>query len=282
MNKNIKILPYKLGSESATMLAAYFECLKIKPDGLYRFKPEHSIINWGFNGELSKGINIPSGAILNPINSVRTVSNKLRAFEVITSAGVPSVEYTNDILVARVWIRDGFRVYCRTLLNSSEGKGIVIAEQESELVQCQLYTKYSKNTGEFRVHVCGKRFFIQEKRRMSQETMSENNINPDLRSKLIRNHDSGWAFCSDNLNLPEGITDNLKSVALRAIRGFSLHFGACDILYNRFYESFVLLEVNSAPGLTYGGNTHRFYCEGISELLKIPFNEDHFNSLIDN
>ena len=30
MNKNIKILPYKLGSESATMLAAYFECLKIE------------------------------------------------------------------------------------------------------------------------------------------------------------------------------------------------------------------------------------------------------------
>jgi hypothetical protein len=181
--------------------------------------------------------------------AIAVASNKLLTFQRFKEAGdVPIPEFTTDIEEATGWLPKAWCV-CRTILNSSGGKGIVLAKTQADIVNAPLYVKYKRKQKEFRVHVWkGTIIDVQEKRRRQGEEPT---------NVYLRNHDNGWVFCHTNIVEPA----DLRGAALRAVSALALDFGAVDIIYNEKTEKLFVLEVNTAPGIE--GITLNKYVEAL-------------------
>lgn len=179
-------------------------------------------------------------------------TDKLTQLKLFTENGINCPKYTTSHDEALRWVMDGNVVMCRTLLRSSEGKGIIIAENPEQLVWAPLYTLYVKKKKEFRVHVVdGKVIDTQEKRK--KRGFDGN------RETKVRNVANGYVFCRDNLNIPDG----LHTLALNATAVLGYNVGAVDIVYNEHHNTLTVLEVNACPGLQ--GTTLEKYKERIVE-----------------
>jgi glutathione synthase/RimK-type ligase-like ATP-grasp enzyme len=224
------LVPQKMGSQSAKRLA---EVLSAKVGHkVWRCKPESVRGRYAFR--------------------LRDGTDKLTQFERFAANGVSCPEFTRDILAARAWANAGHVVVCRTLLRSSEGKGIVVAETADQVVQAPLFTKYVKKKKEFRVHVLnGEVIDIQEKRKRSGNEPSR-----------IRNLANGYVFCRDAIVEPPGLRD----LAVAAVAALGYTMGACDIVYNERGNTAYVLEVNACPGME--GTTLENYANKIVELYR--------------
>ena len=265
MNR-VVLLPYKMTSLSSKAIARHFGIKRIFPDR--KFRPRHGdvIINWGYTSVppvlINQHINF---RIINHPDAVGISSNKLDTFVELSNAGVPVPDFFFNIEDAEEYmVETGNTIYCRTLLTSSKGNGIVLANTPDELVECKLYTAYFKNNKEFRVHVFnGNIIDFVQKKKMSKERMEEMNVNPDNTSKYIRNLMRGWSFCRKDVVLPEVV----KNTSIEAVLALNLDFGAVDIAYNEEDDNCVVLEVNTAPGMRRGTTTHFNYVNAISKML---------------
>ncbi|MDE1816701.1 MAG: hypothetical protein KGI11_09110, partial [Thaumarchaeota archaeon] len=132
----VKLFPYRMGSTSAKLLARTLGILRVTPS--YRKKRRDFIINWGSTQPMDCDMNQPS--------SVAIATNKLLSFNRWREAGFEDIpQFTTDVNQAKAWIEAGLgKVYCRTLLTSREGNGIVVAETVDQLVQAPLYTLQTK------------------------------------------------------------------------------------------------------------------------------------------
>ena len=181
---------------------------------------------------------------------LRQGTDKLTQLRKFHEAGVSAPEYCTDRSVALNWLRDGCVVVCRTLLRSSEGRGIVIAENEDQLVDAPLYTKYIKKKKEFRVHVFnGEVIDVQEKRKRKDFQ--------DERDTRVRNTANGYVFCRNDIFEPDGLRD----LALRATNSLGYSIGAVDVGYNAHANLCFVLEVNATPGME--GSTLESYSNAI-------------------
>ena len=181
---------------------------------------------------------------------LRQGTDKLTQLRKFHEAGVSAPEYCTDRSVALNWLRDGCVVVCRTLLRSSEGRGIVIAENEDQLVDAPLYTKYIKKKKEFRVHVLnGEVIDVQEKRKRKDFQ--------DERDTRIRNSRNGYVFCHDAISEP----DSLRSISISAVQAIGYSLGAVDVAYNAHSDRCFVLEVNATPGME--GSTLESYSNAI-------------------
>ena len=254
------IYPYKLGSHSARALAQSLGGIRVRPNGNYRVRDRDVIINWGSHhipnwwGEraVNRTLNLPQ--------YVENASDKIKAFEVLSDAGVACVPWTTDRRVAEGWLgnpRFGARVLnavlCRTLTRANSVRGIVLAKRAEELVQAPLYTQYVPKSHEYRVHVHTGPFDVQMKKRVNGFVDAGNN-------KYIRNHPNGWVFCRENITVPEIVTE----LAGRAVIAMHLDFGAVDIGWHEEHGA-VIYEVNTAPGLE--GQTLTNY---VNQFRRIP------------
>lgn len=177
--------------------------------------------------------------------------DKLSQLNLFKEYGVATVEYTTDRAVALDWLRDGC-VFCRTLLRASEGRGIVIATTEQELVRAKLYTRYFKKRTEYRVHILARTVIdVQHKRK-------RRGVPDAARNTKIRNLANGYVFCREGLVEPPG----LRELAARAVDALGYTMGAVDIAYNQHYERLAVLEVNANPGLQ--GTTLETYATAIN------------------
>lgn len=171
---------------------------------------------------------------------------KIEQYVWFNAQGIPSLDFTQSIEVARSWAIEGNVVVCRKLTHSSEGKGIVVAETSDAIVTAPVYTKYKKKKKEFRVHVFkDKVVHVLEKRRKS-------NYEGTADSK-IRNIANGYVFCSEGVVEPPG----LRELALSASNVTSSDFRGVDIGYNEKLNQLFVIEVNSAPGIE-GTNVDRY------------------------
>ena len=225
-------------SKSARLLARALGGSRIRnPDGMGR---GHRVINWGTTSAWPDLLQPP---INNP-RRVRFASNKLSFFDLINRTPYcPS--YTTDREQAIRYIRAGNKVVCRQLLNASGGRGIVIARDTEELVDCPLYVRYIKKAEEFRVHIFdGQVIDVQRKARLHSVE------NPNWQ---VRNLAGGFIYAR------EGVLDypNLPAVTNAAFTAYELtglDFGAFDVVMSSRdhvshpYHPYVL-EVNTAPGL---------------------------------
>jgi hypothetical protein len=255
MATRVILYPYNMGSNSAKALQEKLVDLGIRtkrvhPDGTYRPFDSHKIINWG-NSNPPTSWNCPDNILNKPYN-VAIASNKLSTFNALREASINTPKYTSSKGEAQEWIEEDGVVLCRTKLNGHSGEGIVIARVIEDLVDSPLYVLYKKKRSEYRVHVFkGTVLSVQEKRRDTE-------VERDQDQALIRSHDNGWVFCRENVT--EDV--RLRDIATQAIKTLGLDFGAVDIIYNQREDTYYVLEINTAPGLT--GQTLEEYVHAIS------------------
>lgn len=251
-----KLLPYNMGSASAKALAEAMNIKRIKHVGsrwVGRGVGRDTLINWGCNRHdlLPRG----SYSIINHPDKVRLATNKLDFFQALGDTFRDEIpDWTQDKSTARQWIEEGSVVVCRTLLRANSGRGIVLASSVDELVDAPLYVKYVKKQDEYRCHVAlGGVFDVQRKMRR-RDTPDE-----DVNWK-IRNHTNGFVFGR------EGITycEDRDQLAADVVVALGLDFAAVDLIYNRHYNKYYVLEVNTAPGLT--GTTLEKYTDILLEI----------------
>lgn len=224
--------------------------------GSYVPRASKLVINWGFSGTPAWGNSPVQPVIWNKTPNVRNASNKLTAFQAFQAAGIAEIpEFTADREVARGWVGEGKVIVCRQSLNGHSGAGIKIAAREEDLVTAPLYTVYRKKKREYRVHVAfGKVIDVQQKRKRAD-------FDGDT-DYAVRNHHTGWVYCRENVDESE-VRDAL---AVRAVAAVGLDFGAVDIIYNEHADAYILLEVNTAPGLE--GTTVEKYAAAFTDAVQ--------------
>lgn len=225
----LRIIPYKLGSQSAKELAEKLSQLLGYKVWRARVPKEGGVnLLWGYAGETA-------GRIIQPRQAVLIARNKHKTFVKLKEANVLIPPFTTSKSEAAGWVQKGNTVLARTV-GGQGGSGIDICTT-LPLPNKPLYVMYVKKRKEFRVHVfCGSVIDVQEKRR-------KNGIEVD---NLIRNHENGWVFCHENIVEPSG----LREAAIRAIAACGLDFGAVDIIWNEAQNRCYVLEINTAPGLS--------------------------------
>lgn len=224
----LKIVPYKKGSKSAKLLAQFLSEKLGKKVWRGEANRHATNIGWG-NTKI-----FPKCAFLNHPIDVACARDKLSTFEEL-GEHVPIPPYTTDKAVAEGWLSDGQTVLARTTTGQG-GSGITICSSDTGIVDAPLYTLYIKKKKEFRVHVVhGEVVMVHQKRK-------RNGADPDT---MIRSHTRGWVFCKNNIEEPE----DLRKVAVKAVKVLNLHFGAVDVIWNRKRNCCYVLEVNTAPGL---------------------------------
>ena len=253
------ILPYKMSSKSARLLrdslrVEFPRCRMVYPDRAYRPKANHLIINWGYGGRTTWDIQ-HTDQMLNKPYAVSRSANKIETIVRLPAPTRPA-HWTE-----RQCIPEDAPVFCRTLLTSHGGNGIIIANNRSELVDAPLYTKSYNVAYEYRVHCTPTQVIdVVQKKRMSTATCEERGI---VRNELIRNHDNGWVFARGDINVSQAILD----AAMSAVGALGLDFGAVDIAKTHQNEKpIVVFEINSAPGLDEGGTTLQQYLQFFREM----------------
>lgn len=214
------------------------------------------VINWGASTAPSWANSPVQPVIWNKTPNVRNASNKLTAFQAFQAAGIVEIpDFTTEIEVAKRWVGEGKVVVCRKSLNGHSGAGIVVAAREEDVVAAPLYTLYRKKKKEYRVHVAfGKVIDVQEKRKR-QDYSGDTDY-------AVRNHHTGWVYCRENV----AVSDVRDTLAIRAVAVLGLEFGAVDIIYNEHSDAYILLEINTAPGLE--GTTVEKYSEAFSGAIR--------------
>jgi len=257
----IFIKPYKAGSKSVKALIAGLKevgidakTIRTKNSKYVHDPVNHTVINWG-NGTCPNFDNM-----LNSAGAVVDATNKVDTFKLLSGKDVRIVPafYSKEDATKFMQGADGRIVYCRTLLNASQGKGIVVAKTPDELVDAKLYTGgiVAEGRKEFRVHVFkGKVLHTQQKRRRNGYKENENF------SDLVRNLAGGWIFGIKDVE----IADETKTTCINAVAALGLDFGAVDVLQTPNGKGWVL-EVNTACGLE--GTTIGKYVEAIKDYVE--------------
>lgn len=130
-------------------------------------------------------------------------------------------------------------VFARTMVNSTNGRGIVEFEVGKEATpRAPLYTEYIPKKEEYRVHVFGNRAIDIQQKRKKREFEGD-------RDTRVRNLANGYVYCRDGITPPTG----LQELAVAAVRAVGYQYGAVDIVYNKKQNRLAVLEVNSRPGL---------------------------------
>lgn len=233
------IVPYKIGSQSAKriqegIISAGHRCVRVRPDSTtYRPRPTDKIIYYG--GSPARYL---SNTVINRTRDL--ANNKLKTLQRLQEVGLSTVEWTTSKEEASQWQGT---VVARHTLSGHSGQGIETYNTEENPFQhfpdAPLYTKYLKKTYECRVHVFqGRVIDAQIKRKKITDQQEETN-------NLIRNIHTGWVYCREDFVLPEPA----KELSIQAVTAVGLDFGAVDLIYNKYYNKFYILEINTAPGI---------------------------------
>jgi glutathione synthase/RimK-type ligase-like ATP-grasp enzyme len=250
--------PYKKGSKGFKALLATLRGLGINAKGIrtvgsrYINKPDHLVINWGD----SKCEQYPS--MLNKPEYVGHATDKLATAHSLILNKVSTTPVMLNLGAAKAYMNDnGGVVYCRTVLNGSQGIGIVVAHSVDELVDAQLYTAgITGKRREYRVHVFnGKVIHSQQKKRRNGYKE-----NPNYADN-VRNLDSGWVFATDGVE----VSDACKDASIKAVKALGLDFGGVDVIVDSDGVAYVI-EVNTACGLQ--GTTVVKYANAIKEYIQ--------------
>lgn len=227
------ILPYKMGSESARSIARGLNILQIK--GHKRLGSFSEVINWG-NRSVTPITNrrLPA-KIYNRPGAVNSAANKISCFNILKSAGVRTPDFTNNATLAQQWVMDDHVVYGRSLVDSSQGRGIYVLTQDEVFRQgLPLYTKQVVGK-EYRVHVAFDKIIDYTQKKRQREV---NN------NEYIRSHANGWVFARDGVVLPPDVAIQ----CFHAITALGLDFGAFDVICDVQGRAHIL-ECNTAPGI---------------------------------
>lgn len=217
------------------------------------FRPRRGdvVVNWGSS-------RLPDFGEATVLNRDTSVTNKRGFFGAMPQEIVP--EWTDDYGVASGWLKEGHTLVLRHSLTGHSGEGIELVysgslDDDDSMGSAPLYVKYQKKTHEYRVHITGQKVIdVQQKKRKTDVPDEE----VDWK---IRNLRGGFIYARENVGPPEEVL----GVARRAHESSGLDFGAYDVIWHEPTRKALVLEVNSAPGLS--GTTIDRYAEGLQELI---------------
>lgn len=251
MNARSRILAYKNGSKGARNLSEALGALILHKRGS-RFRPRRNdlVIRWGLAPNTERMGDFPT---LNSLDSVRLVSDKGRFFRELQ--GTPAEEYMPRSWTARHEVpADAYPVVCRTVLSGHSGEGIVIANTPEELVPAALFVQYVNKDQEYRVHLGrtpeGEITIIGKQRKARRLSVPDEEVN-----WKVRNLEGGFIYARNGFETPTSVLE----AAERVFDETGLDFGAVDVIYKASTDTALVLEINSAPGLT--GSTVGEYAE---------------------
>ena len=181
--------------------------------------------------------------------------NKVEQFERFQRYHVSCPAFTTD--PGAISTLDSKTVFARTLINSTNGRGIVEFNVEDVVPIAPLYTAYVPKKAEYRFHVIGERVIdVQEKRKKRE-------FDGDERNTRVRNLHNGYVYCRDGVNPPDGAAD----LAINAVKAVGYKYGAVDLIYNEKRNQCYVLEVNSRPGLM--GTTLDRYADALIDMYNL-------------
>lgn len=248
---------YNPGSQGCRELARALGIRRLKHNGTKTLSSNDVIINWGSS---SLPIRTNRCRIINAPSLLSNVTDKLAFFESMkdvrleTDKRITPLHWTNRNDAMAYLRNKGGAIVCRTMLSASGGRGIVIAEQASDLVQCKLYTRYIPKKDEYRVHILGGKVIDLQRK---AKRLDANEVD-----WKVRNHDNGFVFVRENVKPPKSVL----AVAQKCMEVSGLDFGAVDVVYNEQNGRAYVLEINTAPGLE--GQTVVNYARAFREFLK--------------
>jgi hypothetical protein len=183
------------------------------------------------------------------------VLNKIEQFQRFQRDNVSCPAFTTD--ATQLANLGSKTVFARTLVNSTNGRGIVEFELgEGQAPRAPLYTAYVPKKAEYRVHVFGDEVIDIQQKRKKRGHESE-------RDTRIRNVQNGYVYCREGITPPAGI----DTLAINAVKACSYQYGAVDIIFNEKRNQCYVLEVNSRPGLM--GTTLRKYAEAMKRMFNM-------------
>ena len=251
-------------SQGAKKLAEELGCRCIKhEDSRFRGLRSPWVVNWGYSGPTLPWME--RVRLLNAPEAVQRVANKLTFFEDMNDELIPL--FSHIVENAQIMIERGHKVVCRTLLNASGGRGIVIASTVDELVDAPLYVQYIPKKAEYRVHIIRDRIANPHPDRHFYRVFDcQKKVKKQGEEPLnwqIRSHDNGFIFQREGIDL---CPHKVYAVAINAISLTDLDFGAVDVIYNERQDRAYVLEINTAPGLE--GQTVQSYARAIREYIE--------------
>ena len=249
MSKILYLYSHNELSSGAKELSKHLLIKRIRhSDSKFKGSKEKIVINWGAS-EIPYQISLCN--VLNKPEHIQCVTNKLSFFQTLKGLSL-TPRFTTEGWEAIDWIKKGSKVVCRTLLNASEGRGIVLANDVPELVEAPLYVAYVPKKDEYRVHIFGGEVIDVQKKVWKRE-----HPNPNWE---IRNHRNGFIYTRTDINPPEAV----QEVAQLAFSAFSIDFGAVDVIWTENKKRALALEINTAPGLE--GQTIVSYANALREF----------------
>ncbi len=204
---------------------------------------------------LRRGETLPFFAVTqHPLNKVEQFE-RFRQHAVCTPQFATTPDRARDLGVKTL--------FARTLINSTNGKGIVeFNGADPEYPLAPLYTEYIPKKAEYRFHVFGGQVIDtqQKKKKVGWENDENNERKRDTR---IRNCHNGYVYCRDGVVAPDGAAD----LAVRAVEALGYQYGAVDVIWNDKRGQSYVLEVNSRPGLM--GTTLDKYAEALINMFNL-------------
>lgn len=255
----VRVLPYKIGSQSAKLIAQGLGALRCNPlRTSFRPRIGDVLINWGCS---YNPFPYPI-TMLNKYSAVAIASNKIKALAWMDREGVSIIPFTQDKEQAIQWIEEGSYIYERHTLHGHGGSGIRVVHSVDDLTvgtSVQLYTKGIPIRREYRVHVFDGKVIehVQKRRRLD--------ANPNTVSDYVRNHTQGWVFVKNGFDyLPE-----VEEQAINAVQALGLDFGAVDVITEKHTGNVYVLEVNTACGFDPNGSTLQKYITAFKEKIGV-------------
>lgn len=222
------------------------------------------IINWGCTpATYPQFLHRP---VSNLPSSVRTVVRKDLFFDRVWDYNQDSNTHPDRKLVTVPYVKDPMlltpdffrtqrrhsrRAFIRTRLTSHGGEGIVVApdwgtfltlrEDHEEVRNARLIVQEFKKSSEYRIHFMGRQIF--DSARKVRDPLREPS------NWLIRSHNNGFIYTRNgDSEPPYQVLFEVQKMLDEDV--FGLDFGAVDVLYSSFYNRAMILEINTAPGLT--------------------------------
>lgn len=230
------IYPYRKGSKSVKALRENgFKSIKLE-NSRFKGRSNKIVINYGSS---SLPPEVLKCRVINNPRAVSKAANKLSSFKAMAEYGVSVPRFTEYAREALGW---DSTVVVRHKLTGHSGEGIELFAINGgrDIPPAPLYVEYIKKKEEYRVHVfMGEVIDVQRKARKLDVPDEEVNWQ-------VRNLDGGFIYAREGVELPEEA--HLQAIA--AVEALGLDFGAVDIIWNERSDTYYVLEVNTAPGLT--------------------------------
>lgn len=245
------IYPYMAGSQGATAIR---NALDFEPDEALIIRRENSryvqrdddvVISWGCPCP------IPGALNANP----EIVINKLDFFERLAGRGLIPRFATSKAEALRS-LR--FPIVCRTTVEGSDGRGIVIAETPDQLINCRLYVELVNKESEWRIHAGrkpdGEITIIAEQKKLHTPTQGiDQRVWTGDSARLTYNHNGAPAA------VRQVVLDSMEHLTEMTFVGFDVAFDGLNAY---------VLEGNSAPMMT--GETARLYADFFKLFKREP------------